>query len=131
MKFDRNILLFPVIIILFIGLFLSSKIIELIPANRPVFVDLTVYIIMLAIFIFLTYKDIMRKKYTTTTYIVILDILAIIYIIGAAYGNYLNYYETDLLSKIERNLNIYLASIFFLGVIWGKSLLSNSKYIRK
>jgi hypothetical protein len=123
-------LILIILALLAVSLF-SRKIINLIPSNKIIFVAATIYLLGLALFIFLTYRDITRKQYTTTLFIVVADIIAIIYFAVIAYMIFIGSNETDILELAKMKVNISKAALLFAGVLWGRSYVKSEKFRKK
>lgn len=114
MKIHNKSIIVSFIIILFILLLCLPNIIDLIPSKKVKYVITVVFSLLVFLFIvYITYNDIRKREYTTTVYIVLLEIIGIIvYVIGS----YTYFHKTDV-SDIEvllRRNNIQAACLFYI-----------------
>ncbi|GLC30176.1 hypothetical protein [Clostridium omnivorum] len=114
MRIHNKSIIVSFIIILFILLLCLPNIIDLIPSRKVKYVITVVFCLLVFLFlVYITYNDIRKREYTTTVYIVLLEIIGIIaYVIGS----YTYFHKTGV-SDIEvllRRNNIQAACLFYI-----------------
>jgi hypothetical protein len=131
-KSDCIVILFGLLLLILI--FGVPRIIDAIPNTKGKLLGGVAFCGLMLIFqIFLTYKDIREKKYTTRVYIVLSDML-MLYGIGsllyiAASITYRNYYTSDYLT-INREIGMSLYDSFFRKIAFSLGFLSRSFFMR-
>lgn len=115
-RFNNKNIIASFIIILFVLLLCLPKIIDLIPSREVKYI-ITVIISLLVVLlcIYITYNDIRKREYTTTIYIVLLEIIGII-IIAYVVFDYIHFPTTDVtdIDALLRSNNIHIACLFYI-----------------
>lgn len=121
-----------VLIILFGLLFFLPNMIDLITSEEIKFKVTVIFSILVFLFlIYLTYDDIRKRKFTTTAYIVFLDIIVITNFIILSYTFYIYPSNTNP-EVILHKINIRIVSLLVLlltSVLL--NYLKNDKFIKK
>lgn len=79
MGFDKKNFIVLLIIVVFGLVLFMPNIIDLIPSHEVKFTAAIIFSLLAFLFlIYITYSDIRKKQYTTTVYIVILDIIQVV-----------------------------------------------------
>ena len=121
-----------VIIILFGLLFFLPNSIDLITSEEIKYkVTVIISILVFLLLIYLTYDDISKRKFTTTAYIVLLDIISIINYIILSYTFLIYPNKTNYEVILHKNniLTVGLLVILFTSVLL--NYLKNDKFIKK
>ena len=128
----ENIIVSSVMILFALQLFLPN-IIDLIPSKEVEFaIAIIISLLVLLLLIYVTYSDIRKSKFTTTVYIVLLDIIRIIVFVFLTYTYmHIKSDETNI-EILLRYINIRTVSLLVLlcsSILI--SFLENNRYIKK
>lgn len=132
MRFKKEHFIIIVIIILIGLLSFLPNIINSITSEEIKYKVTVIFFILVFLFlIYLTYDDISERKFTTTAYIVLLDIIGIITYIIVCYTFWIYRNETKLEVLFYKN-NIRIAgSVFILVSSVLLNYLKSEKFIKK
>ncbi|MDP4088090.1 MAG: hypothetical protein Q8930_02315 [Bacillota bacterium] len=129
MKFKKAYLTFPVIIILLALLFCLPGIIESIPSGNMRFgVIITLYVLVLILFIYEALHEIIKKQFTTTIFVVLMDIVEITSFGFAGYLSYKINLTAALLDKVQFHLDSTLLIIVFMAAGLIKQFLKTQRF---
>lgn len=132
MRVKKEHLIASLIIILFVLLLLLPNIVNLITSEEIKYkVNITITVLVFLFLIYSTYDDIRKRKFTTTVYIVALDIIQIINFITLCYTFLIYSNETSIEIMLHKN-NIHIVSLLVLLCIsLMLSYLKSEKFIKK
>lgn len=132
MGFKKEHFIASLIIILFILLLFVPNIVDLIPSEEMKYVVTIIFSVLVFIFlIYLTYDDIRKRKFTTTVYIVLLDIIGIINFVFVGYTLLIYSNQTNFEAILHKN-NIHIVGLFgLLCISILLNYLKSKKFMKK
>jgi len=136
MRVKKEIILVSSVIILFALLLFLPNIIDLIPSKEVKFeIAVIISLLVFLLLIYVTYSDIRKSGFTTTVYIVLLDIIVIIVLVVLTYNYIYTYIHKSNEINIEillRNINIRTVSLLvFLCSSILKNFLESKRFKKK
>lgn len=114
MRFNKKNIIVLIVVILFALLLFLPNVIGLIPSDRVKFVIYNIFSLLVFLFlIYITYNDIRERKFTTTVYIVLADIIVMAVFAAVMYTFY-NYFNVTNVDILLRESRIRVTSLIFL-----------------
>lgn len=114
MRFDKKFIMLLLIIILLALLLFLPSIINLIPSYEVKFVITIIFLILIFFFlVYVTYNDVRKKQFTTTAYIVLIEVITLIVYVVVCYTSFKNLNVIDTKILLQEN-HIRVASLIFL-----------------
>ena len=120
------------IIVLFVLLLFLPKIIDLIPSEEIKYSIIIIFsTLVLLLLIYLAYSDIRKKEYTTTMYIVLLDIIGIISYVYIGYVILTNSKEAGFDVVLQKNNTYTVGLVSLLCILILLRYLKSEKFIKR
>lgn len=114
MKIHNKNIIVSFIIILFVLMLCLPKIIDLIPSSEVKYVVTVIFSLLVFLFlIYITYDDIKKREYTTTVYIIFLDIIGIV-VYAVLFYNCFNKIDVTDIEALLRSNHIQVACLLYI-----------------
>lgn len=101
----------------------------LIPAAKQIsYYEIIVSVLFLICFAISLYRDVINRQYSTSIFIIIIDVINIIVLIVLCYLYFMNYDKTNVDFIWNRKISIQRCALFLILMIPIKYLLENQRF---